>query len=309
MTYSKTFEPNTTKLGKAAGGDGRDGSVYVYTDMIVLAVKTAIATGRPLLLYGLPGTGKSSLASFVARTMNWNYFEQVITSRTQAQDLQWSFDAVRRLRDARTADADLGPEAYIEPRVLWWGFDCESAAKQGLRPAAGGEKNVRRPPGVVRGDDHPSVVLIDEIDKADPDVPNDLLVVLGSQRFQVGETHEVVEPKHRPLIFITTNDERDLPRALLRRCVIHTLGEPDRKRLIDIALDHFEAADNKDDLFGRVADKVVSMRSPDKKSGARSPSTAEYLDAIRACVDFGVGPGESKEWKIIESAVLKKERE
>lgn len=115
--------------------------------------------------------------------MNWNYFEQVITSRTKAQDLLWTFDAVRRLRDAQALQLQDQLESYIEPRVLWWAFNPANARLRGalslpesVRPAA--------PPGIVRGDDHPSVVLIDEIDKPDPDVPNDLLVSLGSQLFQ-----------------------------------------------------------------------------------------------------------------------------
>jgi MoxR-like ATPase len=307
MSYMKTFEPKETRLedggqGRLKGRDGRDGSIYVYTEPVVLAVKVAIATGRPLLLYGPPGSGKSSLAAFVARTMNWNYFEQVITSRTQAQDLQWSFDAVRRLRDAKASDASIPMGAYVEPRVLWWAFDSVSASQQG--PQTSGNKT--HPPGIVRGHHHPSAVLIDEIDKADPDVPNDLLVVLGSQRFRVPETGQLVEPTHPPLLFVTTNDERELPRAFLRRCVIHKLEEPSRQRLIEIAQNHFPEEQNKENLFAKLADKIISMRELDQHKGSRAPSNAEYLDAVRACIDFGVEPGTSPAWQGIESAVLVK---
>jgi MoxR-like ATPase len=163
------------------GRDTRDGSVYVYDDSLTMAVRVALATGRPLLLLGPPGSGKSSLAAFVARSMHWNYFEQIITSRTQAKDLMWSFDAVRRLRDAHGGGNPVDLlEAYIEPRVLWWAFDLPDARDRGAKRLPGGSLpsgvTSGKPSGEVRGDDSMSVVLLDEIDKADPDVPNDLLV-------------------------------------------------------------------------------------------------------------------------------------
>jgi len=138
--WQKDFDPKAYRLapqGSAPkpGQDVRDGSVYVYEEPIKLAVRVALATGRPLLLLGPPGSGKSSLAAYAARSMDWNYFEQVVTSRTRAQDLQWTFDAVRRLRGAK---------------------ELPGSVKAAL------------PPGTLRGDDHPSVVLIDEVDKADP---------------------------------------------------------------------------------------------------------------------------------------------
>src|SRR5437867_12690489 len=137
MAYMTMFEPKRTRLADTSepgdvGRDLRDGSIYVYNQETVLAVKVAISTGRPLLLLGPPGSGKSSLAAFVARTMGWNYFEQVITSRIQAQDLQWSFDAVRRLRDAQANKLYDELETYIEPRVLWWAFYPDSARRRGM---------------------------------------------------------------------------------------------------------------------------------------------------------------------------------
>jgi MoxR-like ATPase len=308
--YAGDFKPTAYRLdganaGTKRGQDVRDGSVYVYEDEITLAVRVALATGRPLLLLGPPGSGKSSLAAYVARTMKWNYFEQVVTSRTKAQDLLWSFDAVRRLRDAQADDLQDQIESYVEPRVLWWAFNPANARLRGA-PALPEKVRPAAPPGLVRAEDHPSVVLIDEIDKADPDVPNDLLVSLGSQFFRVDELGREIAAANRVLVFITSNNERSLPAAFLRRCVIHSLAAPDLNRLKLIAKSHFarEAATS-EALFEAVANKVIEMRSA---AGADQtpPSTAEYLDAVRACLTLNVEPGDSKIWQAIRSAVLMK---
>lgn len=309
--YQTDFEPKNFRTGESstrAGQDIRDGSIYVFDENITLAVRVALATGRPLLLLGPPGCGKSSLAAFVARTMNWNYFEQVVTSRTRAQDLKWGFDAVRRLRDAHANQLQKDAAAYIEPRVLWWAFQPEAAAQRGMTSLPEDVEPVS-PPGVLRGKEHPTVVLIDEIDKADPDVPNDLLVALGSQRFRVDDLGGLeVVASQRVLVFITSNNERSLPAAFLRRCVIHQFANPSKEFLATIAENHFPDQTNDHlDLFKAIAGRVEAMRKETPDTGQPPPSTAEYLDAVRACLEFGIeAPDDSPLWQAINSAVLVK---
>src|SRR5215218_9760827 len=154
----------------AAGGDSRDGRVYVYHEpQIALAVNVAWATRRPLLLSGASGSGKSSLALNVALTLGWRYYEHVVTSRTEAREFLYRFDGVRRLNDAQAAQVKGGglkPEwAYLEPGVLWWAFDRESAIERGSGGRLGEEEWAEDP--CKLNEASPAVVLIDEIDKAD----------------------------------------------------------------------------------------------------------------------------------------------
>jgi MoxR-like ATPase len=320
MEYIKQFDPSAVQSFRTDYAqalrertDRRDGEVYVYADdeRIVLTVNVALATGRPLLVFGPAGSGKSSLAANIARTMRWRYYEAIITSRTQAQDLLWTFDVVRRLADATARQAPSGTGSgesgssgelhrYLEPSVLWWAFDPKSAAKRGLDTAPGdfliADPSLGPPAS-------PAVVLLDEIDKADPDVPNNLLVPIGSLSFTVKETGTRVTAARIPLVVITTNEERDLPPAFLRRCVVLRLRMPNESQLIDIAAAHYgpdHAA-----LYGDLARRTIALGDEYVQRGLRPPSTAEFLDAVRACVELQIDPT-SSHWNALLRAVVAK---
>ena len=281
----KHFHPERVHRATSATGEPSDDDVYVYTDTIVLAVNVALATRRPLLVRGESGSGKSSLARNVADCLGWRYFEQVVTSRTEARDLLWDVDLVRRLHDARSATSHLGTDftPFVVPGPLWWAFDRVDASLRG------GDQAVEPVP-----DPHPdmdanrAVVLLDEIDKADPDVPNNLLVPLGSLEFLVEETgHRVcAEPSNAPLIFLTTNEERDLPPAFLRRCVEVRIERPRRAQLIEIATAHFPDLNAKD--LGAIADAVAGPAMADDPDPVSTITTAEFLDTVQAKIDLGV---------------------
>ena len=287
--------------------DRRDGEVYESDERIDLAVNVAIATGRPLLLRGPTGCGKSSLAPFVARQLGWRYCERVVTSRTQARDLLYGFDAVRRLNDAQAQALEDDLEHYVEPGVLWWAFDPPSAEVRGARGALARTIPRAQPPADAAGEG-PAVVLLDEIDKADPDVPNNLLVTLGSLRFRVEETQTPVEASHVPLVFLTTNEERALPDAFLRRCVVLELAAHDEDALVRIAGKHF--GPDRRGLYRPLAERVGEARERARHAGTRAPSTAEYLDAIRACLDLGIEVDpEAHDWRTLFEIAIQKPAE
>jgi MoxR-like ATPase len=284
MNYQKIFDPPATQSFTDGHGpalaDTRHRSVYVYTDEIVLAVNVALATGRPLLIRGPSGCGKSTLARNVARTLGRRYYEQVISSRTQARDLQWQVDLLLRLQDAQAKQLAPDFTPYVVPGILWWAFDRESALARRARSRSGTEST--EPGEYLSGSG--AVVLLDEIDKADPDVPNNLLVPLGSLTFDVDETGETVDAKEVPLVFLTTNDERDLPPAFVRRCVELKIASPTADQLTEIGRAHFE------DVHRSLLLEVAALFE-NAATSTNPPSTAEYLDTIRACTKLGAEPG------------------
>jgi MoxR-like ATPase len=299
--YKKLFDPTAAVVGAdpptTQTADRRDGRVYVYTDAVVLAVNVALATGRPLLVLGEPGSGKSSLAANAARWLGRRYLEHVISSRTSAQDLLWTTNTLQRLSDASQGQVK-GGDAYLEPGVLWWAFDPESAGAYASKLAvhygwSGGEQ---------ADPSRPAVVLLDEIDKAEPDVPNDLLVPLGAGEFGVWLDKPPVRWKAPPLVIITSNRERELPNAFVRRCIVLPLPSPDADRLVTIAEAHFGGTDP---LFRRIATEIIAMTS--SQGTTRAVNAAEYLDAVRACkaLDIDLDKAPSL-WNAIADATLTK---
>jgi MoxR-like ATPase len=286
-------------------GDRRDGLVYVYNDKIELAVNVALVTGRPMLIRGPSGSGKSSLARNVARRMRWWYYEQVITSRTQARDLLWTFDSLRRLSDAQANKLDENAAYYVEPGIVWWAFDPKSATMRGT--GDGEVENPAMDPGIGPAEDG-AVVLLDEIDKADPDVPNNLLVPLGSLEFRVKETGILVKVSRPLLVIITTNDERVLPNAFTRRCITLKLDPPNEELLVKIAEEHY--GPDSTGIYKAIARRVVEEASEVRDAkivgeNKPAPSTAEYLDTVRACIDLGIDPeADADAWQAISNATV-----
>ena len=279
--------------------------VHVFDQREIDAIDAALSARRPLLVRGEPGIGKSQLARAAAVDLGRAYVQHVVDSRTESRDLLWHFDAVARLADAQIKGAlreprircrgglhqELAVENYLHPRALWWAFDWESARKQTIKARRPDE-----PPQLPDCDPkNGCVVLIDEIDKAETDVPNGLLEALGTGRFTPqGFTEPVMATGEPPLVIITTNEERALPDAFIRRCLVLHLRLPDVvkeedkliKHLIDRGKAHFENANF--ELLGEAAKLLIQdRRKAEQERWLPLPGQAEYLDLVRAVLDLG----------------------
>ena len=236
--------PNTSAQ-PARRFDGTDR--YVATDDLKLAVNAALALERPLLIKGEPGTGKTMLAEEVALSLGRPLLQWHIKSTTKAHQGLYEYDAVSRLRDSQLGDEKVRDIAhYIVKGVLWQAFEA----------------------------DEPCVVLIDEIDKADIEFPNDLLRELDRMEFHVYETRQTIQARHRPLIIITSNNEKDLPDAFLRRCFFHYIHFPDADTMRRIVAVHYP--DIRQEVLGAALDTFFALR--DAPGLKKKPSTSEFLD-------------------------------
>jgi MoxR-like ATPase len=226
---------------------------YVATEDLRVAVNAAIALERPLLVKGEPGTGKTILAHEIAKAIGKQLFTWHIKSTTKAQQGLYEYDAVARLRDSQLGDQRVGEiRNYIRPGKLWDAFVA---------------------------DDRP-VLLIDEIDKADIEFPNDLLLELDRMEFYIYETAETVRAKQRPIVLITSNNEKELPDAFLRRCFFHYIRFPDPDTMAEIVEVHFPGLQKallKDAL-------TVFYQLRDVPGLKKKPSTSELLDWIKLLV-------------------------
>lgn len=286
-------------------------SVHEFDEASAYALMAAEAAGRPLLVRGEPGTGKSQLARAAAVAGGRLFLPVVVNARTECQDLQWQFDAVGRLGEAQVLagahDSDrlarLHPRHFLSPGPLWWASDWESAQTQWEACHQPPEAVPGRPEGwePAKG----SVVLIDEIDKADADLPNSLLETLGNGDFAVpylGQSVRRASATPAPLVIITTNEERELPAAFLRRCLVLPLALPEDLAgfLCRRGEVHFGEACTAE-VRRQAAESLVEDRRTAQDQGWPPPGQAEYLDLLRAVCELTKSePALSRESKQLE---------
>ena len=232
---------------------------YVATEDLRIAVNAAITLERPLLIKGEPGTGKTVLAHEVATALEMPLLEWHIKSTTKAQQGLYEYDAVSRLRDSQLGDSRVHDISnYIKKGKMWEAFTSD-----------------RRP-----------ILLIDEIDKADIEFPNDLLQELDRMEFFVYETGETIKAQHRPIIIITSNNEKELPDAFLRRCFFHYIKFPDAETMTEIVEVHFPGLKNR--LVKEALSVFYDLREvPGVK---KKPSTSELLDWIKLLLNEDISP-------------------
>ena len=257
---------------------------YIATEDLMMAVNAAITLARPLLIKGEPGTGKTQLAQEIARALGCPLHEWHIKSTSKAQQGLYEYDAVSRLRDSQLGEERVHDiRNYIVKGRLWEAFESD------VRP----------------------VLLIDEIDKADIEFPNDLLRELDRMEFFVYETRELVKARHRPIILITSNNEKELPDAFLRRCFFHYIRFPDESTMRAIVDVHFPGL--KRELLSEALKAFFEVReTPGLK---KKPSTSELLDWIKLLVAEDIDPAAlrsedpKKTIPILHGALLKNEQD
>jgi MoxR-like ATPase len=257
---------------------------YVATPDLMMAVNAAVTLARPLLIKGEPGTGKTQLAEEIARSLSRPLFEWHIKSTSKAQHGLYEYDAVSRLRDSQLGEEKVHDiRNYIVKGRLWEAFDSE------VQP----------------------VLLIDEIDKADIEFPNDLLRELDRMEFYVHETRELIRARHRPIILITSNNEKELPDAFLRRCFFHYIRFPDAETMERIVRVHFPGL--KKELLAEALTTFFNVR--DTPGLRKKPSTSELLDWIKLLLAEDIPPealrsdDPKKTIPVLHGALLKNEQD
>ncbi|WP_209427315.1 MoxR family ATPase [Pararhodobacter sp. SW119] len=256
---------------------------YIATDDLTMAVNAAVTLERPLLVKGEPGTGKTELAREVSTALGLEIIEWNIKSTTRAHQGLYEYDAVSRLRDSQLGDDRVHDvKNYIRKGKLWQAFDSDKKV----------------------------VLLIDEIDKADIEFPNDLLQELDRMEFFVYETGETIRATHRPIVIITSNNEKELPDAFLRRCFFHFIRFPDPEVLSQIVRVHFPEI--KDQLLRSALTQFFELReTPGLK---KKPSTSEMLDWLKLLLAEDLGPEDLKREGVnalpkLHGALLKNEQD
>ena len=276
---------------------------HVFAEDDANAIEAALASKRPLLLRGEPGVGKSQLARAAAIALGWAYCQQVVDARTQARDLQWTEDLVRRLADAQLAatvsgqrEADayrdrLAIDNYISPGPFWWAFDWDSAHDLASRLQGA-------IPSQIEGCDPQAgvVVLIDEIDKAETELPNGLLEILGTREFSPPGAIPAISATKWPLVVVTTNQERRLPDAFIRRCIVHDMFLPnDDIALIALLVERGQANFEQTDaaVIEAAARQTVADRNRCKELRLLPlPGQAEFFDLLHAVTSANWRDGE-----------------
>ncbi len=298
-------------------------TVHVFDARTALALQAAWLAERPLLVRGDPGTGKSQLARAAAVALGWELVSEVVSAHTEIQDLWYRFDAVSRLgqaqllsvsadkADAKLLQTALDPKKFLSPGVLWWAYAWQTAERyyqasecKSYHPNPNHALNlaaspVEPPKGVV--------LLLDEIDKADADLPNSLLETLDNARFRIPWVNESIgyqadDPKAlRPLVVITTNEDRQLPAAFVRRCLVLHLELPETEDelvayLVQRGEEHFSKADGaclfEPPILEQAARQLYAERGQASALGMKPPGQAEYLDLLRVLARMNLSTAE-----------------
>lgn len=251
---------------------------YVASEELMAAVDIAIALEKPLLIKGEPGTGKTMLAEAISQSMGKDLYIWNIKSTTKAQDGLYVYDTIQRLYDSQFGEEGVDDIAhYIKLGKLGESFKADKQV----------------------------ILLIDEIDKADLEFPNDLLWELDKMEFYIHETRETIKAKERPIVIITSNAEKELPDAFLRRCIFHYITFPDRDQMTEIVHAHFENLE--ENVLKNALDTFYWIRSI--KDVRKKPSTSELIDWIRALTISGIDPEHLREQLPFLGVLLKKDED